>query len=619
MTDLTAAGNPAERPQNPLVVGESGLTPAGLQDMRMLRRRRLITLVLNLAVMSVLTAGMVGVFGAGGWTTSDIIIIATFLIGVPWTVMGGVNAMIGLWLLHGPGGRAAGLAAVAPHMSASESMAAPRTRTAVAMTLRNEPPDASLQKLVEVRRSLDATGYGAMFDIFVLSDTTDPAIAREEERQFETLRPLLGGERAIYRRRRINSGYKAGNVREFLLNEGRNYPFYLPLDSDSLMGGGDILRLVRIMQAHPGIGILQTLAVGRPSKSLFARLFQFGMRHGMRSFTMGAAWWQGDCGPYWGHNALIRTTAFRRHCRLPVLPGKPPLGGHILSHDQVEAVMMRRAGFEVRVLPVEGESFEENPPTLLDFIKRDLRWCQGNMQYWSLLGMKGITPVSRLQLVSALAMYLGAPAWMLMTFAAMSKLFFADPGGMNVALGIPMFFIMISVSFLPKVAGMLDVALTPGGVAAWGGRLRFAAGAVAETFFSMLMAPIVAVHVTIFLIGLMFGHRVQWGGQRREVYGLSWAEATRAFWPQTLLGLAMMAAVLIMSGPGLLVWTAPMVGGLTLAIPFAVFTAWPALGRGATRIGLGAVPDDRAPCESLRRIEPSAEAMIGGRPILAAA
>ena len=137
------------------------------------------------------------------------------------------------------------------------------------------------------------------------------------------------------------------------------------------------------MEAHPRIGILQSLAVGTPATSAFARIFQFGMRHGMRSFTMGAAWWQGDCGPFWGHNALIRTAPFRRWCRLPMLPGKPPLGGHILSHDQVEAVLMRRAGYECRVMPVETESWEDNPPTLMDFIKRDLRWCQGNMQYWA--------------------------------------------------------------------------------------------------------------------------------------------------------------------------------------------------------------------------------------------
>ena len=278
---------------------------------------------------------------------------------------------------------------VAPHMAAGDTDAPVEGRVAVTMTVRNEAPERALARLVEVRRSLDATGQGHAFDVFVLSDTTDPEIAEAEERLFDTIRPQLGGLRATYRRRDRNTGFKAGNVRDFLLHAGRDYDFFVPLDSDSLMTGETILKMVRIIEAHPRIGILQSLAVGTPAKSAFARIFQFGMRHGMRSFTMGASWWQGDCGPFWGHNAVIRTMPFRRYCRLPILPGKPPLGGHILSHDQVEAVLMRRAGYEVRVMPNESGSYEDNPPTLMDFTRRDLRWCQGNMQYWGFSGCAG--------------------------------------------------------------------------------------------------------------------------------------------------------------------------------------------------------------------------------------
>src|SRR5690606_26210930 len=121
-------------------------------------------------------------------------------------------------------------------------------------------------------------------------------------------------------------------------------------DADSLMTAEAMLRLTRIMQRHPHVGIVQTLVTGLPSASAFARIFQFGMRLGMRSYTLGAASWQGDCGPYWGHNAILRLEPFIAHCHLPLLPGKPPLGGHVLSHDQIEAVLMRRAGYEVRVL-----------------------------------------------------------------------------------------------------------------------------------------------------------------------------------------------------------------------------------------------------------------------------
>ena len=164
---------------------------------------------------------------------------------------------------------------------------------------------------------------------------------------------------------------------------GDQFELMLPLDADSLMSGAEIVRLVRMMQAHPKIGILQSLVVGMPSASAFARIFQFGMRHGMRAYTMGQAWWVGDCGPFGAQCAGARAAVL---CRVRPAPlcSAPPLGGHVLSHDQVEATLMRRAGYEVRVLPEEVGSWEENPPTMLEFARRDVRWCQGNMQYLKL-------------------------------------------------------------------------------------------------------------------------------------------------------------------------------------------------------------------------------------------
>ena len=187
-----------------------------------------------------------------------------------------------------------------------------------------------------------------------------------------------------YRAAHVNTGFKAGNIWDFCERWGDQHEFAVTLDADSFMTAAAIMRMVRIMQADPKLGILQGLVVGMPSTSAFARIFQFGMRLGMRSYTIGSAWWQGDCGPYWGHNAVIRIAPFIAHCRIPELPEGGVLGGHVLSHDQIEAVLMRRAGYDVRVLPEEDLGWEENPPTLIEFIRRDLRWCQGNMQYWLL-------------------------------------------------------------------------------------------------------------------------------------------------------------------------------------------------------------------------------------------
>ena len=245
-----------------------------------------------------------------------------------------------------------------------------------------------------------------------LSDSTWEDVVDEEQEILAQLRDRWRGILPVtYRRREDNPGFKAGNIRDFCERLGHLHDYALVLDADSLMSADAILRLVRTMQRNPRLGILQHLTVGMPTASPFARVFQFGMRLGMRSYTVGSAWWQGDSGPYWGHNALIRLRPFIEHCNLPKLPGRPPLGGWILSHDQVEAVLMRRAGYEVRVLPEEAGSWEENPPTLIEFIRRDLRWCQGNMQYWHFLLLPGLPPVSRYQLVFAILMFLGSPAW----------------------------------------------------------------------------------------------------------------------------------------------------------------------------------------------------------------
>ncbi|MEO1688161.1 MAG: glucans biosynthesis glucosyltransferase MdoH, partial [Pseudomonadota bacterium] len=582
-------------------------TPAALQDRKTLRRRRIFAAALNLAGLAAVLWGAAQVFGHGGWSVTDAIIVACVAVGAPWTIMGVVNAGLGLWLLHGAKD---GMAAAAPHLAAGDAAAPIRERVAVLMFLRNEPPDRALARLAQVRAGLDATGEGRAFDLFVLSDTDEAEIAEAEAAAMARWGARLrgpDGRPAVYRRREVNRGFKAGNVRDWLRRWGKDYDLFLPLDSDSLMGGETILRLARIAQAHPRIGILQSLVVGAPAGGGFARVFQFGMRAGMRSFTIGAAWWHGDCGPYWGHNALVRTRPFRLGCGLPQLPGKAPLGGPILSHDQIEAALMRRAGYEVRVVPAESESYEDNPPTLMDFTRRDLRWCQGNMQYWGLLGLRGLKPMSRFQVFAAIAMYFGAPAWMLMTAAAAAKIVIGETGDVNLAFGLAMFVIMFAMSLVPKVAGWIDVALTPGGVARYGGALRFAGGAAVETVFSILMAPIVALRVTIFLVGLAFGRTMHWSGQNRDARSVTWGDAWRGLWPQTLFGLGL-TALIGATVPGALPWAAPVLAGLSLSVPFAVLTASRGFDRGLRALGLCDIPEDRAPTAPIAGLAAAAEA-----------
>ncbi|QCK84681.1 glucans biosynthesis glucosyltransferase MdoH [Phreatobacter aquaticus] len=569
--------------------GQGSTTPAGLQSMAELRNRRIIVVVLNVATWFLLNYAAWSILSAGGWTLVDMVLATAFAVATPWTVLGFWNALIGLWLLHGVDD---GFKQVAPFAEAGETDTPITIRTAVFMTLRNEDPARALHRLKVMKQSLDATGQGDRFDYFILSDTNDADVAIEEENLAEAFSNEAGPGRVVYRRRTDNAGFKAGNVREFCDRWGSRYELMLPLDADSLMAGRTIVRHVRMMQAYPKIGILQSLVVGMPSNSAFARMFQFGMRQGMRSYTMGQAWWVGECGPFWGHNALVRIKPFVDHCALPLLEGPPPFGGHVLSHDQVEATFMRRAGYEVRVLPEEGGSWEENPPTILEFSRRDVRWCQGNMQYVKLLDQPELFPMSRFQLIWAILMFVGVPAWTLM-IALSPFLVWHEPtrATFPVGLGIATYLAFFAMYLMPKIAGFTDILITEGAAARYGGRAKFLLAAAIELFFSFLVGALTSFRITVFMVGLAFGKSVTWGGQQRDAMALTWDEAWAAFWPQMAFGFAVVG-LLWLGAPAAAWWSLPLTLGFLVAIPFAVITASPKLGQMFVRNRLCGIPEE---------------------------
>ncbi|MGZ3359397.1 MAG: glucans biosynthesis glucosyltransferase MdoH, partial [Xanthobacteraceae bacterium] len=354
----------------------------------------------------------------------------------------------------------------------------------------------------------------------------------------------------------------------------------------------------------PRLGILQSLVIGMPSASAFARIFQFGMRLGMRSYTIGSAWWQGDCGPYWGHNAIVRIAPFVAHCELPVLAGGALVKGHVLSHDQVEAVLMRRAGYEVRVLAEEGSSFEQNPPTLVEFIRRDLRWCQGNMQYWHFLRMPGLRPVSRYQLVFALLMFLGSPAWIgLLLIGTLGVALAPTPADfMRWDAGIALLVLVLAMWFAPNIATMIDVLTRPKLRYSFGGGIRFSASFVMTIIFVVLVAPIMWASHTLFLARLLLGRTIEWGAQARDDHKVPWSLAVRSFWPQTLIGLVPLL-VLAVAAPSAIPYAFLIAGGPLLSIPLAVVTAAPALGRALIALGLDRLPEETLPPPELRALD----------------
>ena len=587
-----------------LVAQTGELTPTATQEMAALGRRRRIFSVLCLLMLISMGIWLGTILAADGFGLRDYLMLAAFLITAPWFVIGFCNAAIGfaiLQLARDPN------EIILPAALKARDNDPIFVRVAVLVTVRNEDPKRSFRRLRTVKTSLDATGFGGQFDYFVLSDSSRADVIAAERAAFEAWRAEFSDpNRLIYRRRENNAGFKAGNLRDFCERWGRNYEIMVPLDADSLMTGAAIVRLVRIMQANPQLGILQSLVVGMPSSSFFARTFQFGMRHGMRSFTAGSAWWHADCGPFWGHNAAVRIAPFTDYCRLPELSGGPPFGGPIMSHDQIEAVLMRRAGFEVRVLTEEGGSYEENPPALPDFARRDLRWCQGNLQYLNLIGLPALFPTSRMQIAMAIQMFLVSPAIVLFLICAALAAALFPPGAAFSAASALAFYIAFIVMYLsPKLFGVVDALLRS--PRRYGGVGRILIGALVETIFTFLLLPISIFNQTLFMVGLLFGRNAGWDVQQRDGYRVPWTAAVRGLWPATLFGLLVLG-FLAFTAPAAIPWFLPFLAGLVLSIPFAVLTSLPEVGAAAVHWRLCAIPEEfETPAEISALLAPDAE------------
>ncbi len=550
--------------------------------------------------------GLIGLAGValspGGIGAIDLILVALFAVTLPWYVIGFWNATIGLLIMRFARDPVAAVLPVAGRIRADEPITA---STAVLLCVRNEPPERTVRMLEPMLQGLAARGVGDRFHVYVLSDTEESHIAAAEDACFAALAAAWRGRIAVtYRRRAQNIAFKAGNIGEFCMRWGKDHDFAIMLDADSVMTVDLVLKLVRIMQIDPRLGILQTLVIGMPSASPFARIFQFGMRLGMRSYTIGSAWWQGDCGPYWGHNAIVRIAPFMTHCQLPVLGEGALVKGHVLSHDQIEAVLMRRAGYAVRVLAGEGSSFEQNPPTLVEFIRRDLRWCQGNMQYWHFLRMPGLRPVSRYQLAFAILMFLGSPAWIgLLLIGSAAAARAPTPGDfMRWDAGVAGLILVLAMWFAPNVATLIDVLTRAKLRHLFGGGVRFSASFMITVVFVVLLAPITWASHTLFLARLLCGRTLDWGAPARHDHEVPWSLALRQFWPQTLVGLAPVL-LLAAAAPAALPYALLIAGGPLLSIPLAVLTGSPALGRTLIALGLDRLPEETLPPPELRALK----------------
>jgi membrane glycosyltransferase len=519
----------------------------------------------------------------GGVALAEWLILLAVLLVTPWAALSAGNSLVGLAILLGsrdpPG-------AVLPALRHART-GVPNVVTALAVCIRNEDMAAVLPPLARLLDDLSAAGADGRFRLWLLSDTQDAALAAAEEAA--VARFAQGRANVRYRRRTENTGFKAGNVMDFLDHHATDEAFFITLDADSVMTAEAVLRLVAVMEADPRLAIVQQLIVGRPAIAAFPRLFQFGMRAGMRSWATGQAWWQLDAGPYWGHNAILRCAPFRAHARLEALPD----GSRILSHDMVESVRLQAAGWRVRCLPEEAGSLEANPPAMPEFLRRDERWGAGNMQYWQLLRLPNFTAMGRLQLLQAILLFLGAPLYAaILVLAAIN----AVSGG---GAGTPMGALALAVIahwlcyFSPKLSGYAQ-ALIKGEVAArYGGRVAFAKGALAEIAFMQLFEPLSTLNKAIFLATLPFGRRTGWAPQNRAERGIAWSDAARLLWPHTLVGVALTLAFASVSLAALLL-ALPFTLGMVLAVPLCVWSADPAVSRWLAERRIAATPEELA-------------------------
>ncbi len=569
------------------------LSVSASSDKRIVGRRALFA-ALVLSTIAVLLALAAHALSAGGFGIADALLLLCFGLTMPWSVIGFWNAAIGFVIMRFARDP---IAAVVPSVARLRGDEPITASTAITIFVRNEPPDRVIRNLDTMMREIEAAGAAGSFHLYVLSDTGQSEIAALEDKGFAALADQWRGRiPVIYRRRETNTAFKAGNFWDFCQRWGSRHQFAVTLDTDSFMTAAAIMRMVRVMEADPKLGILQGLVVGLPSTSAFARIFQFGMRLGMRSWTIGSAWWQADCGPYWGHNAVVRLAPFIAHCHIPPLPGGGVLGGHVLSHDQIEAALMRRAGYDVRVLPEEDLGWEENPPTLIEFIRRDQRWCQGNLQYGYFVLLPGMKFISRFQLAFAMLMFLGSPAWIgLLVIGTLALSVSPTPAEfIRPEAGRALLAIILVMWFAPKIATVIDVLTRPRLRRAFGGTARFLSSAATETMFFILLSPIMWVCHTLFLAGVPFGRVIGWIGQVRDDHTVPWSQALHQLWPHTALGVAALGLVAA-THPSAVVYVFLLAGGPALSIPLAVLTARPAVGQWLARIGIGRLPEETAP------------------------
>jgi membrane glycosyltransferase len=570
-----------------------GMPPQGIA-----RARRATFFVLTL-LGTLLGSWLLTIYlSASGWRWAEVLLLLCF-IPLYYQLNGGFwTALIGVWLQNRPEDDPLDL-----WKTIEGDDSAISASTAIIIPVYNEDVTRVWEGLRVTYESLAKTGQLEHYDFYVLSDSDQTNKWIEEQTAWlELCRQLGAFGKIFYRKRRKPINRKSGNVSDFCRRWGKRYRYMIVFDADSLMSGALMVAMTRIMEKNPGVGILQTFPKQVASETLLGRLMQFAQALYGPAFMAGINYWQGGEANFWGHNAIIRLEPFIKECALPPLPKTVPFGGHILSHDFVEAALMRKAGYAVRLLNTIRGSYEEGPPTLIDTLKRDRRWCQGNMQHFWLLFAKGWHFMSRMNFFHGVLSYVSSPLWFV--FLVLSTYLAATPvmhdSAQVARAGQLLLWLTVMLIFLPKVVIVLDEMFTGRLFKPLPQRLMTLVGSIADTVIFTLMAPVMMWFHSRFVVKIILGQGVSWVAQKRKSGGgVDWREAILTFGGITLLGVVWSMIAWWVS-IDFLIWISPILISFLLAVPLAIILG---SSKSGLRFGLFLTPEELEPPTVLSDLE----------------
>ncbi len=568
--------------------------------------RRIFIFTGSALITAYLTRELWLVLELGGFAALELVLIGLFVINIAWLALAFMTAFSGFMVI------ALGLKrSIVDIPTDEDAKTLPKGRTAILIATYNETPERIFGMALATMKELGASGHSEAFDVFILSDTTDPDIWVHEEAAFKAALARSGdGPRLYYRRRPMNTGKKAGNIADWCRRWGPAYDYMVVLDADSLMTGMSLVKLAHAMDRSPEVGLIQTAPVTLGRNTLFARMQQFASGLYGPMMATGLAFWHRGTSNFWGHNAIIRVRAFMESAGLPKLPGSPPFGGQILSHDFVEAALMCRAGWRVCMVPELKGSYEEIPPSLIDFATRDRRWCQGNLQHHRVLVAKGLRRLSRMHMVMGIMSYVSAFVWLLFLVAALTltvqdlsykpnyfgtdQTLFPTWPMQDSERALSLLFWTLTLLLTPKLFGLLLALFSNEKRRGFGGVWGLTVSVLMETVLSSLFAHVMMMAQSAAIFDILRGRDSGWNPQRRDDGSLPVSWVIRYHLLHMLMG-AGLGIFTFMSSLPLFLWLLPATLGLLLSGPLSIVTARRKWGQRFRFMGIFAIAEERRP------------------------